>query len=435
MVKLTVLVVGSGGREHALALAIARDVEVESVHVAPGNPATWALDAQYGIDHDSDLGKRISSVDPMDSASVIEVAEELGVNLVVVGPEAPLVAGLADAVRDAGIQCFGASKAAAQLEGSKNFAKQIMTAAKVPTARSMYCTTAAEASWALSEFGAPYVVKDDGLAAGKGVVVTEDRDEALAHAKACLPVVIEEYLDGPEVSLFVICDGNKGLPLLPAQDFKRVGEGDTGPNTGGMGAYCPLPWAPENLVSKVMKKVVKPTLKEMFNRGIPFQGLLYVGLALTTKGLRVVEFNVRFGDPETEAVLPLLKYPLGQILYAAAAGSLGDIPELTWDDEVSLVVVYAANGYPGVPSKQGTITIPPPVDQVQVIHCGTGLDENGDLVPRGGRVLGIVAQGEDLIEARENAYSFLEEIDFPGGFYRSDIAQTASVDRIPTPTL
>ena len=433
--NLTVLVVGSGGREHALALALARDPEVVSVHVAPGNPGTWELSASYGIDHDTDLGRQISTLDPMNSAAVVDLCEELGVNLVVIGPEAPLVAGVADDVRTAGIVCFGPSRDAAQLEGSKQFAKQVMAAAGVPTARSRYCTTADQVEDALDEFGPPYVVKYDGLAAGKGVVVTDDRTEAVDHAKACETVVIEEYLDGPEVSLFAICDGKRGLPLIPAQDFKRVGDDDTGLNTGGMGAYCPLPWAPEDLVEAVMAQVVDPTLAEMERRCTPFQGLLYVGLALTSKGLRVVEFNARFGDPETEAVLPLLTYPLGQVLYAAAKGSLEGIGELTWEDAYSLIVVYAAQGYPGTPERSGKIVIPCAPDRVEVIHCSTGFDADGDLAPRGGRVLGIVARGNDLAQARTTAYDFIGEIDFPTGFYRGDIAAKAANGLIPTPTL
>jgi phosphoribosylamine--glycine ligase len=366
---------------------------------------------------------------------VVEFASELSANLVVIGPEAPLVAGVADVVRAAGIACFGPGAKAAQLEGSKQFAKEVMAAAGVPTARSFYCRTLVEAEIALDTFGPPYVVKNDGLAAGKGVVVTEDRKAALAHAVECGTCVIEEYLDGPEVSLFAICDGERGVALLPVQDFKRVGDQDTGPNTGGMGAYAPLPWAPEGLVEATMEQVITPTLAEMKRRGTPFRGLLYAGLALTSRGLCVVEFNARFGDPETEAILPLLNSGLGRVLYAAATGTLDGIPPLEWSSDSCLIVVCAAQGYPGTPDKGGRIHLPPPSEAVQVVHCGTGVDANGELVADGGRVLGVVARGEDLGQARRAAYSYLEELDFPTGFYRRDIAQKAAEGLIPTPTL
>ena len=303
------LVIGTGGREHALARAMAQDPGVAAVHAAPGNPGI----ADVAACHD---------VDPMDGRAVADLAEQLGVDLVVVGPEAPLVAGVADAVSARGIAVFGPTGAAAQLEGSKAFAKQVMAAAGVPTARSRVCTTPDEAAAALDELGAPYVVKDDGLAAGKGVVVTDDRAEALRHAAGCEQVLIEEFLDGPEVSLFAITDGQTVYPLQPAQDFKRIADGDEGPNTGGMGAYTPLPWAPVDLVAEVLRTVLQPTVDEMARRGTPFAGLLYAGLALTSHGVRVVEFNARFGDPETQPLLALLDSPLAPLLYAAATGTL-----------------------------------------------------------------------------------------------------------------
>jgi len=307
------LVIGTGGREHALALALSRDPGVTEVHAAPGNPGIAAF-------------APVHAVNQLDPDAVAALAVSLGVDLVVVGPEAPLVAGVADAVRAAGISCFGPNADAAQLEGSKAFAKEIMAGAEVPTAMARVCTTPDEAADALDAFGAPYVVKDDGLAAGKGVVVTDDRDEALAHAARCERVVIEEYLDGPEVSLFAITDGTTVYPLQPAQDFKRIGDGDQGHNTGGMGAYTPLPWAPAGLVDEVLDRVLQPTVDELARRGTTFSGLLYAGLALTSRGVKVIEFNARFGDPETQPLLALLDSPLGALLKAAADGVLHEVP-------------------------------------------------------------------------------------------------------------
>jgi phosphoribosylamine--glycine ligase len=312
-----VLLIGGGGREHALALSLAADPAVDQLIAAPGNPGIAAV-------------AELREVAANDPAAVAALAVETGADLVVIGPEAPLVAGVADAVRAKGIACFGPSGAAAQLEGSKAFAKDVMAAAGVPTARAYACADAESAARALDEFGAPYVVKYDGLAAGKGVVVTNDREAALAHAAACERVVIEEYLDGPEVSLFVVTDGEAAVPLQPAQDFKRVGDGDSGPNTGGMGAYTPLDWAPADLVDQVLASTVHPTLAEMRRRGTPFSGLLYVGLALTKAGPRVIEFNARFGDPETQVVLALLDTPLAGVLHAAATGTLAALPPLRW---------------------------------------------------------------------------------------------------------
>jgi phosphoribosylamine--glycine ligase len=420
---LTVLVVGSGGREHALARAIAADPGVGAVHVAPGNPGTWHSWPSHAVDQTS-------------GAAVAALATQIGADLVVIGPEAPLVAGVADAVRAAGIACFGPSAEAAQLEGSKQFAKDVMNAGGVPTAASRFCRTPDEVAVALDEFGPPYVVKQDGLAAGKGVVVTSDRDEALGHAAACGDVVVEEFLDGPEVSLFVITDGTVGLPLQPAQDFKRVGDGDSGPNTGGMGAYTPLPWAPDSLVDDVMERVVDPTLEEMARRGTPFAGLLYVGLALTSRGMRVVEYNARFGDPETQAILPLLSSPLGQVLYAAATGTLAEVGPLVWRDGSAVIVVAAAENYPGTPKAGGSIAGPrlyESSDNVHIVHAGTALD--GDtLVAAGGRVLGVVATAPTLTEARDDAYAALSELHFPTGFWRTDIAARAAAGLIPPVT-
>jgi len=410
-----VLVVGSGAREHALVRALRRDPGVNGVYVAPGN-AGIALEA------------RVCAVDPLDGDAVASLAESLGADLVVIGPEAPLVAGVADAVRARGIACFGPSADAARLEGSKAFAKEVMAAAGVPTARPAVCTTLAEVQAALDDLGAPYVVKDDGLAAGKGVVVTDDRVAAIDHARACLDagssVVVEEYLDGPEVSLFAVTDGVTVVPLRPAQDFKRVGDGDTGPNTGGMGAYSPLPWAPDDLVDETMRTVLQPTVDEMRRRGTPFAGLLYAGLALTSKGLRVVEFNARFGDPETQVVLARLDSSLFDLLRAAANGTLADLPPLQWSDDAAVCVVIAAEGYPESPVTGSVITGLAEADAlegVDVLHAGTQA-EGEEIVASGGRVLSVVGRGHSLSAARAAAYAGVALIDLPGAHHRSDIA-------------
>ena len=412
---MIILVVGTGAREHALVRSLRRDRRVNEVHVAPGN-AGIAQDAQA------------HQVDPLDGDAVADLAAALRADLVVIGPEAPLVAGVADAVRARGIACFGPSAQAARLEGSKAFAKEVMAAAGVPTARPAICHTLDEAEAALDELGAPYVVKDDGLAAGKGVVVTDDRVTALDHARACLEagsaVVIEEYLDGPEVSLFAVTDGVTVVPLQPAQDFKRALDGDAGPNTGGMGAYSPLPWAPDDLVDETMRTVLQPTVDEMRRRGTPFAGLLYAGLALTSKGLRVVEFNARFGDPETQVVLARLDSPLASLLHAAATGSLADLPPLQWSDDAAVCVVIAAEGYPESPVTGAAIRGLAEADAlagVDVLHAGTRADGEA-VICSGGRVLSVVGRGATTAEARERAYAGVALIDLPGSHHRSDIA-------------
>jgi phosphoribosylamine--glycine ligase len=406
-----VLVIGTGGREHALALSLSRDPSVEEVHAAPGNPGIANVAALH-------------EVDQLDGDAVATLAEKLGVDLVVIGPEAPLVAGVADAVRERGISCFGPSKAAAELEGSKAFAKDVMAAAGVPTAMAHVCTTPDEAAAALDAFGPPYVVKDDGLAAGKGVVVTEDRDAAVAHAAACDRVVIEEFLDGPEVSLFAITDGATVYPLQPAQDFKRIFDGDQGPNTGGMGAYTPLPWAPEDLVPDVLERVLQPTVDEMARRGSAFAGLLYAGLALTARGVRVVEFNARFGDPETQPLLALLDSTLAELLRAAAEGRLHEIDPPRWKSGAAVAVVMASAGYPESSRKGdvivGTETLADEAD-VDVIHAGTA-EQDGSLVTAGGRVLAVTAVGSDVADARAKAYEGVSSISFDGAQWRTDIA-------------
>ncbi|MFD9087755.1 phosphoribosylamine--glycine ligase [Streptomyces prasinus] len=414
---MKVLVIGSGAREHALCRSLSLDPGVTALHCAPGNA---------GIAEVAELHQ----VDALDGAAVSALATRLGADLVVVGPEAPLVAGVADAVRAAGIPAFGPSKEAAQLEGSKAFAKDVMAGAGVPTARSYVCTTPAEAAEALDAFGAPYVVKDDGLAAGKGVVVTDDIEAAKAHAAACRQVVIEEYLDGPEVSLFAVTDGVTVLPLRPAQDFKRALDGDEGPNTGGMGAYSPLPWADPKLVDEVVQSVLQPTVDELRRRGTPFSGLLYAGLAITSRGVRVIEFNARFGDPETQVVLARLKTPLAGVLMAAATGNLADLEPLRWSDDAAVTVVVASHNYPGTPRTGDPVT---GLDEVAaqdsphayVLHAGTRR-EGDATVSAGGRVLSVPATGEDLAEARDRAYRAVARIRLDGSQYRTDIAAEAA---------
>ncbi|WP_199513374.1 phosphoribosylamine--glycine ligase [Nucisporomicrobium flavum] len=411
---MRVLLIGSGGREHALAVGLAADPAVEELIAAPGNPGIASV-------------ATLRDVKATDPEAVAALAVEVGADLVVVGPEAPLVAGVADAVRAKGIACFGPSAAAAQLEGSKAFAKDVMAAAGVPTGRAYTCTTPDEVGAALKEFGPPYVVKNDGLAAGKGVVVTDSLPVATQHAGECGRVVIEEFLDGPEVSLFVVTDGTAAVPLMPAQDFKRVADGDEGPNTGGMGAYAPLPWAPADLVERVMTETVGPTLAEMRKRGTPFAGLLYVGLALTSGGPKVIEFNARFGDPETQVVLALLASPLGELLNAAATGTLADFPPLRWHEGAAVTVVVAGHNYPGTPRTGDVIE---GGERPGVIHAGTARRADGALVSSGGRVLSVTATGSDLAAARAAAYDLVAGVKLEGSHHRTDIALAAVEGRI-----
>jgi phosphoribosylamine---glycine ligase len=409
-----VLVIGGGGREHAIVRGLAADSSVSEIHCAPGNPGIAGLAQAH-------------SVSASDPADVVRLASALAADLVVIGPEAPLVARVADALRAAGIAVFGPDGGAARIEGSKAFAKEVMAAGGIPTAQARVASTEAEAAEALKAFGAPYVVKDDALAAGKGVVVTEDFSVALAHAASCQRVVIEEYLDGPEVSLFAVADGRTAVPLLAAQDFKRAHDGDQGPNTGGMGAYVPLPWAPPGLADEVLATVIQPAIDELARRGTPYRGLLYAGLALTAKGVKVVEFNARFGDPETQVVLDRLMTPLAGLLHASAVGDLGSAPALAWRPGAAVTVVIAAKGYPAAPAKGDVITLKELPDETAgyVLHAGTALD-GGELVTAGGRVLNAVGSGQDLAAARAAAYAVAESVRFRGAWYRHDIAERAA---------
>ncbi|HEY6500926.1 MAG TPA: phosphoribosylamine--glycine ligase [Streptosporangiaceae bacterium] len=421
---MRVLVIGSGGREHAIVRALAQDPAVTSLHAAPGNPGIAALAHTHPV----------AAAEP---AAIAALARELAADLVVIGPEVPLVAGAADAVREAGIACFGPGAEAAMIEGSKAFAKEVMAEAGIPTGASRTCTTPAEADAALAEFGPPFVVKDDGLAAGKGVLVTEDVAAARAHAWSAARVVIEEFLDGPEVSLFAVCDGRTAVPLLPAQDFKRAYDGDQGPNTGGMGAYAPLPWAPAGLAGEVLDTVIQPAVDTLARRGTPYRGLLYAGLALTAAGVRVIEFNARFGDPETQVVLDRLEMPLAGLLHAAAVGDLagalgpGDGAALRWRPGAAVTVVVAAEGYPARPVTGDAITGLEQSSQVPgayVLQAGTALDADGVLRSNGGRVLNVIGTGGDIEAARAAAYAATGEIRMRGAWWRRDIA---AIERQP----
>ena len=408
---MKILLVGSGGREHALALGLKADSACTELHVAPGNPGISEI-------------ATIHPLDVTDNDAIAELVQKPEIEFVVIGPEVPLVNGAADVVRALGIPVFGPSKAAAQLEGSKDFAKGVMRDAGVPTAHSFTCENEKEIIAALEKFGAPYVVKDDGLAAGKGVVVTDDYQVALNHALSCRRVVIEEYLDGPEISLFGISDGRNILAMEPAQDFKRVGDNDEGANTGGMGAYSPLPWAPKDIVEETYEKVLAPMIAEMAARGTPFIGLLYAGLALTKNGIRVIEFNARFGDPETQVLIPRLATPLATLLYKAATDDLDDVV-LHWRDLSAVTVVLASEGYPESPKTGGEIVLPAQ-SEATVFHAGTALSAS-KLLSSGGRVLTITGVGRGLAEARDMAYRSITKILLKNSFFRSDIALKASL--------
>lgn len=418
---MRVLVVGAGAREHAIVLALSRDPEVTALACAPGNAGTATL-------------AESPQVDATDPAAVTALATTWRADLVVIGPEAPLVLGVADAVRAAGVPCFGPSRQAARIEGSKSFAKDVMAAAGVPTARSEVVDNPARLDAALSRFGPTYVVKDDGLAGGKGVVVTADLDAARQHAITLLdhghPVLLESFLDGPEVSLFCFVAGTTVVPLLPAQDFKRVGDRDAGPNTGGMGAYAPLPWAPDGLVDDLVARVVAPVAEELARRDTPFHGLLYAGLALTSDGPAVIEFNCRFGDPETESVLALLATPLSGLLLATATGTLADQPAPRWRSGAAVTVVVAADGYPGRPRLGDVIT---GEDVDGVLHAGTKRREDGAVVSAGGRVLAVVGTGADLAAAREDAYRKVAAVHLTGAHHRTDIALRAAEGAVTVP--
>ncbi|CAN5329597.1 MAG: phosphoribosylamine--glycine ligase [Acidimicrobiia bacterium] len=415
---MRVLLLGGGGREHAIGWKLAASPHLEALLAAPGNPGLGAV------------AEVVPSVPADDVAAVVRLAEERAVDLVVVGPEAPLAAGIGDALTDRGIAVFGPTASGARLESSKAHAKEVMRRAGVATGESVVVTDVAAARKALAGFGPPYVVKADGLAAGKGVLVTDDPAAAEAWARDCIDgrfgeagsvVVIEEHLAGGEVSVFAVCDGKRALPLQPARDYKRLGDGDTGPNTGGMGCYSPVDDLPPDLVEHTMARVIGPVLATLAAAGTPYRGFLYAGLMLTTAGPKVLEFNCRLGDPETQVVLPRLEDDLLPLLADAAAGRLAP-GALRWSDRAAVDVVLASSGYPGAVDDGHTITGLDRVgDDVLVFHAGTRAD--GDrLVTAGGRVLNLVGLGADLAASRAAAYAAAETVDFHGKQYRKDIA-------------
>ena len=421
---MKILVLGSGAREHALLRALGRDPAVAALFCAPGNAGTTQLAENRAVVVD-------------DPQAVVALAGEVAADLVVVGPEVPLVAGVADALRAAGIACFGPSAQAAQIEGSKSFAKQVMREAGVATADAEVFSDADRCAAHLAQAAPPYVVKADGLAAGKGVHVGSDLAAAQAFARDVLEApgstaVVEAYLDGPEVSLFALCDGTTVVPLLPAQDFKRVGDGDTGPNTGGMGAYAPLPWLPDGTVEQVQREVLQPVVDEMSRRGTPFAGLLYAGLAMTSKGPQVIEFNCRFGDPETQVVLGLLETPLAGVLHACATGRLAEVGPLQWRDGAAVTVVVAAEGYPAAVATGDAVEVAALPEGVDVLHAGTRA-QDGRVVSSGGRVLSVTAVGDTLEAARDLAYEGLAAVSLRGAHWRTDVARAAVAGEIRLP--
>ena len=416
---MKILVLGQGAREHAIVKALVRTgTPASDVIVAPGN-AGIALDVRCE-----------PTLNPNNPLDVVKFALEHGTQLAIIGPEAPLIAGVSDALRSEGIAVFGPSQQAAQLEGSKSFAKEVMAAAGVPTGMARECSTIEEVISAMDDFGAPYVIKADGLAAGKGVIVTSDRDAAIEHAQKfiAMGILVEEFLDGQEVSLFFLSDGHSVVPLTPAQDFKRAYDNDEGPNTGGMGAYSPLPWLPAGFVEEVEEKVALPTIQEMSRLGAPFIGLLYCGLIITKRGIRVIEFNARFGDPETQVVLRRLNSSLSNLLYKAATGHLEGVSDPEFNKDVAITVVLASEGYPDTSAPNRPIYGIGDAEStgIEICHAATAFAENKDgeeaLMATGGRVLSVVATGKDFASARAQAYAGIEKIQLQGSHYRKDIA-------------
>jgi phosphoribosylamine--glycine ligase len=408
---LNILLLGSGGREDALAWRLRQSPSCDAFVAAPGNPgiARWAS---------------CVAIDPCDTQAVVEVARKHSADLVVIGPEAPLVAGVGDALRAAGFPVFGPNAAAAQLEGSKGFTKDLCQTNGIPTAEYVRTSSTGQAMAALDKFGLPVVIKADGLAAGKGVTVATSREEAEEAIRSAgeAPLVIEEFLEGEEASLFALVDGDDAIAFATAQDHKRVGEGDTGPNTGGMGAYSPAPVLTPELEKRAMDEIVRPTARALAAAGTPFSGVLYAGLMLTSEGPKLIEYNVRFGDPECEAIMPRVEGDFAELLLAVATGRLSDArPQLSKRSAVTVIV--AARGYPGTPASGGLVREIESAEQVEgvtVFHAGTALAD-GALVAKGGRVLAITAIADNFGGARARAYRAVDQIDFADGFHRRDI--------------
>lgn len=416
---MKILVLGQGAREHAIIKSlIGTGTPAENIVAAPGNA---------GIAGEV---RTVEKLNPNSPDEVTRFAKEEAVELVIVGPEAPLVAGVSDALRAEGIAVFGPSQKAAALEGSKSFAKEVMAAAGVPTGMARECSTIEEVESAMAAFGAPYVIKADGLAAGKGVIVTSDRQAALDHARNFIDmgILVEEFLDGQEVSLFFLSDGKTVLPLTPAQDFKRAFDGDAGPNTGGMGAYSPLPWLPKGFVEEVQETVALPTVHELARLGADFIGLLYCGLIVTARGIRVIEFNARFGDPETQVVLRRLVTPLAGLLHKAATGQLANATEPEFTKDVAITVVLASEGYPTSTAPNRAITGLTAAEQdehISIAHAATKV-EGDELLATGGRVLSVVSLAKNFKKARKHAYEAIEQIHLAGSHYRKDIAKAVA---------
>jgi phosphoribosylamine--glycine ligase len=418
---MNILLVGSGGREHALAWKIAQSPLVTRLICAPGNA---------GIGEVAEL----APVNADDMPGIVHLAKEIAADLVVIGPEQPLAEGLADRLAEAGIAAFGPSRAAAQLEASKAFTKEFCVRHAIPTARHATVRDMTAARAFLDTLAPPFVLKADGLAAGKGVVIAPDRETAEAEAEALLSgrfgaasrtLVIEEFLTGVEASVFALCDGRSAVLMAAAQDHKRVGEGDTGPNTGGMGAFSPTPAADDGLLARVMAEIVNPTIRGMAAEGAPFKGVLFAGLMIGADGPKLIEFNCRFGDPETQVLMMRLKSDIVPALMACAEGTLESLQPLQWDSRPAVVVVMAAEGYPGE-IRRGTVIKgleeASRMEGVQIFHAGTAHDSAGELIAAGGRVLGVTASGETLRHAVERAYAAIDRIDWKGGFCRRDIA-------------
>ncbi len=410
---MRVLVIGQGAREHAIVRSLKQDPAVTKIFAAPAN-AGIANDAQ------------VLNFSILDIEQAVSAVKECEIDLVVIGPEVSLATGMADRLNELNIACFGPTKAAAKIESSKAFAKEVMQKKNIPTAASFYCDDISQVIAAIESFGPPYVIKDDQLAAGKGVVVTTNQDEAISHAKACLAkadgkVVVEEFLSGKEVSILFISDGSNIIALEPAQDYKRAFDNDEGPNTGGMGAYSPITWIDKELINNVKENIAQPVIDYLKELNTPFIGVLYAGLILTNDGPKVIEFNARFGDPETQVILARLKTPITKLFLNAVNKNLANQPDLIWSEQSAVTVIRASAGYPENPQLGDEIKVPSDSDESYILHAGTKSD-SGKLISSGGRVLSVVGIGPDLITAKNRAYALNSQIVYKNSHFRTDIA-------------